>query len=403
MADLDEPLVTIENERTGERISNDTGLIAYSLDASFETPCDEFEVTIYDDADPRDLRRRWMPLDNVRIFVDDNVQLLGKIDETEGSGESSAELLLRGRDYLSDLVDGDADPTVRLTKQMDLGDALLEYARPFGYLGFLDSYNDRRNVVTGKNPHSGPPGKSFRNLKLEDFKGGPDQGAFETMNRIAARHSLTIQPTVDRRTLALIAPTYEQDPLYKLQRPGNIKRGHARRNWADVPTLTIATGRGASSGAKVARLRSEYPTFGDEAPTPRNAEIDRIALTEIRGAPRCVLFRPSKDIPFPSQNGFVYRPFYLEDKEARNQEQLDSIARRKLGDRLRRTLTYTCTMRGHTDPETGATYAIDTVAEVFDANEDVQENMWVMARRFSNSGGAPETVMELIRLGSWVL
>ena len=73
-----------------------------------------------------------------------------------------------------------------------------------------------------------------------------------------------------------------------------------------------------------------------------------------RGADQVFTRRANwKKIQYEAEDFVVYRPMFFEDKKARNKEQLERVARRELSRRMKDTLTYNCTLRGH---RPGVTY-----------------------------------------------
>jgi prophage tail gpP-like protein len=98
----------------------------------------------------------------------------------------------------------------------------------------------------------------------------------------------------------------------------------------------------------------------------------------------------------------VYKPLYFKDRDSRNQEQLDYSVRRMVAEKLRDTLVYTCTVRGHVDPVSGALWGTDTIAHVYDEVEDVGEPLWIHDRTLYNDGSGPRTDLTLFRPGSYL-
>lgn len=424
MTELAEHRLTVELESTGERTDK---IQSYRLSSNYLTPADEFEFVVYDNADPRSLRRKWQPLSRVKLYIDGEQQLLGRIDETEGDGESSTALRVKGRDYVGELVDGGADPSVRFTENMDLGDALLLLYRPFGIRTLFGNYNLTRNLLTGRIPHVGVPRNDFKQAKLQDFKIEPHQGAHEAGDRICARHGFLQRAAGTRDSLCIVEPQFGQEPLYNLERGKNVKTGHARRCYADIPTVTIATGRvgkkhkkqlnpdfdkvstvqKSGNVADVTLLPAliEFPSFGDLAPNELGTfdEVKRIALEPVSKLRSKRVDWKARTMPFESADDVLYRPLYFEDKDSRTDGQIERAVRRELSRRMKDVLTYTCQVRGHRELKSGAVFAIDTMAQVVDDIEDVNERMWIMERTFSNTGNGPETELKLILPGAIAL
>lgn len=381
---------------------------SYRINSNYLTPTDAWEVVVYDHADPRSLRRIFRPLRPVKIYLDGNLQAIGRIDSIEGTGTGETSLRVQGRDYVADLMDGGVDPALRVKKDQALDQLLLEAFKPWGITTVVSNFDASRNAMTGKVPFTGAPRKDFRPLKTEDFKPSDGEGAYEWVNKIVARHGATIQPSTRRNEICLAEPEYRQGPLYTLARPGNILGATAQRDWSDVPTVTSAKGRGAASGSSASPLAITARTFSEGSPSElyKNTEI-QFTITGPNSGVAVIeeLFDPKSkvavlyDSPAP-----CYRPMYYSDKDSKTRDQLEHGLRRMLSERLRKTLTYSCRLRGVVDQESGAVYAVDTMATVRDDVEDVDEDLWIMERTLTQSkGGGPMTELKLIRPGSVVL
>ena len=391
------------------------------------TPADEWEFVAYTNEEPATLRRKFRPLMRVKLYIDGELQVIGRIDETEGVGQSGSALSVKGRDYMAELVDAGADPSIKFTEGQDLGDALLSLFKPHGIRGLVGNWNLTRNLLTGRIPHIGVPRNDFTTAKIEDFTPKAGQGAYETGDKIVARHGFTIQMGGARHLLAIVEPMFAQDALYRLSRPGNVLRGSARRNYGDVPTVTIATGR-VKKKRKTARVDLfdrtaqvgadgvvqddvflpslvQFPSFGDLAPNELGTfgEVQRIALEPVSLLRQARVDWKARTMPFEAEDDVLYRPMYYADKDSKTDEQLQRGVRRELSRRMKDILTYRCTLRGHRDLASGAVYAIDTVATVHDEIDDVNQDMWILDRTFYNDGSGPKTDLQLILPGAIAL
>jgi len=404
-----QPKPTIEIEGVGTYAN----IESYRITSDYLTPTDEWEVTVYDNKDPASLRRIFRPKRPIKLYLDGNLQLVGRIDGHEGTGNGQRSLRIHGRDYLGDLVDAGVDPSLRIKKSESLGGALLLAFAPWGIDTSVGNFDAMRNATTGVNPYTGRgTARNIPDLTVEDSKPNLGQGAFEWGSALAARHGATIQPSTQRNEICLCEPQYDQDVLYQLIRArdqsGNIVSGTARVDWSDVPTVTIASGRAVASGKKAAGLSLELPSFSEGSPSElyKNQQI-QYTLTGPNSGVAVVekLYNPKEkvttlyDSPAP-----WYCPMFYEDRQSKNQDQLERGLRRMLSERLRKTLTYEAEIQGIYDKASGAIYGIDTIAHVVDEIEDVDENLWVFGRTLQqNPGSGPMTTLQLIRPGSFVL
>ncbi len=411
MAELREPTFTVEIEgfrRFGNNQEFGTNIKSYNIDSSYFVATDGWSFTVHDEDEPALLRRVFKPLQPVKIYIDDALQVVGRIDKTEGTGDGSA-LMVSGRDYIADLVDGSADPAVRFKKGVDIGDAILQVTRVFGVVSIFAGFSLTRDLLTGKQPFVGEA-RDFKEAKHDEFKVSYNQGAWQVIEKIAARHGFTIQPTQDRSSIALAEPQYGQPALYTLHRTidglnTNVLTGKATRDYSKVPSFTIAQGRGGRGGGKISGLNVFLPSFGEDAPTVlgRIDEVQRIVFSEDFRRPLMVLDRLKPGFELPPNAGLLYRPMYYQDTDSRNRDQLERGARRMIAERMRDTLTYRCTVRGHSDPQSGAIYAQDTIANIKDEIEDVDEVLWLQERTLRNDGSGPETDLVFIRPDSYLL
>ena len=97
------------------------------------------------------------------------------------------------------------------------------------------------------------------------------------------------------------------------------------------------------------------------------------------------------------------KPFFFCDDESTSQAHADAVAQFILGKAQRNAQTYEITVRGSSDPSTGAIYNCDTVAEINDENCGVSGAMWVESRTFRYGRGVNETTMKLIPANALLL
>jgi prophage tail gpP-like protein len=427
VSELDEHKLTVEIESTGERIQSGDAIQSYRLESDYLTPADAFQFTVYNDADPASLRRKFRPLMRVKLYIDGELQLLGRIDSIEGTGNSGSALLVKGRDYVAELVDGGADPAVKFTDKMDLGAALLLLWRPFGIRTLVGNFNLTRNLLTGRIPVVNFTPRDFHEAKLTDFTVRAGDGAFQAGDRLVSRHGFTIQQGGERGTLCIVEPMYGQEPLEELVRGENMMTGRAIRDYGDAPTVTITTGRvkasektrdatlfgrtaGVGQSAKptanqVLPALVQFPTFGELSPNELG-KFDEVKQTALE--PTSLLRQARVDpyastMPFEPQDDVLYRPLFVEDKDSRTDEQMERVARRELSRRVASCLSYRATMRGHRELKSRAVFTVDTMWTVKDAIEDVNQRMWVKSRSLYNDGSGPRSDIELILPGAIAL
>lgn len=383
------------------------GFQSYRINSNYTTPTDAWEFVVFSDDDAAGLRRKWRPWQPVRLYVSGACQVIGRIDRIMGTGTGNAALKVSGRDYMADLVDATMDPTFQLSQEMSLGEAILEIFKPWGITSVLSDGGLTRNIRTGKQPYKAVP-EDLDQVKLEDFKAEENQGVMEFANKLVARHGFTIQPGGSRDSILIVRPQYDQASLYDLARPGNILEGTADRNYTEVPTVTLGRGRAGGNKHQVGGTRSEFPTFSEGAPSRIGLLTEVQAITTADNSlavTRETRFDQKRGDPntIYGYNPPIYKPLFFRDKESRNGAQVERSVKRMLAEKLRDTLLYNVSTRGHTETKSQAVWSVDTIARVDDGVEDVHENLWVLDRTLSNEGtDGPRTDMICVRPESYV-
>jgi len=389
MADSERGLpLTVRFEKLGRETSR---IGSWFIDSAFLTSTDAFQFEYVEADDPTQLFG--LEGQPVALRLGEADQLVGRIDETE-IGDKGASITCDGRDYMADLVECNVDPLLTITDGMTLQAAAKLIASTSGINVVLGDSAVTRNVRTGVKARTGKAPADFLPLKLKDLKPEAEQGSYDLLNRIAARHGCTPQPTLKRNELNLVAPNYDQEPLYRLIRSrtqsgaNRIKSATARRSFARFPTYTIVRGQG--TGETQSEKAPENTTFAKDTAV-LNPETARVSLA-------------GRIKPSPHGNdadGYLYRLLYIHDKTAQTKTQVASAAFRAIYERMKDTLLYTATISGHADAESGAIWTIDTVVDVQDEITGVREKLWIHSRKlgYSEKGGA-ETTIQCWRLGA---
>lgn len=387
MSDLGLPL-TVRFDALGRETRS---IEDWSIDSHYLVSTDGFSFTYIDEN--RD-NLRGLECQPVTLIVGDAPQLVGRIDATER--EQAHAVKCDGRDYIADLVECHVDPKLQIKEGMTLQQAVQRACSPCGITIVLGDAAVVRDVRTGRRTgRSAPP--DFISLSVQDLRPDGEQGLYDYINRLVVRHGGTVQPTLSRNELLLQAPNYDQEPAAFLRRslkPGGtnrIKKASARRDFSSFPTYTVVRG--------LANETNE----NERAPKNSSALEDSASLTPETKA----VSVSGRRIPAAGgadADGKLYRLLSIRDRQARTPKQIASIGFRAVWDRLKDALTYRCTLSGHTDPDTGAIYGIDTIVDVQDEVSDVNERMWVYRRelRYTRGEGA-ETELECWRIGAYQL
>lgn len=401
MAQPDEtdPQLLVKLETSGRALTNIT---EYSLQSSFLTSTDGFEFTTY--AEDR-TKLQDLELEPVELLLNGNSQVIGRIDQSEIGGNGSA-VTFRGRDFVSDLVECNVDPTLKITQGMSLFEAITLAALPVGIDSIIsDDDIAMREIRCGVKGKKSSGDSGIKALTVEDLKPKPGEGIYEFCNRLCARFGVTIQPGNNRTTLVLAAPSYSQTPLYELQRTddpdksvaNNILDARVTRDYSSFPTYTLMNAKTGESGQAKKDVVKHFDmsilasAFSDE-------------MGRILGAHSVPGRRKPEPGIGPLPPSQLYRLLYLRDEESRTQEQLERAARRAISSRLKDTLRYSATLLGHQDPHSGALWAIDTMVRVSDSILGVNEDLWIESRTFKYSAGQGATTeIECWRPNSFVI
>lgn len=378
----------------------------YSLDAGFLTSTDGFDVDLFEE--DRSLLRN-LELQPVELLINGHSQLIGRIDQTDRGGDGTV-VSCRGRDYIADLVECHVDPSLRLAKDMALTAAIKLAAGPVGIAKVLNASEQvMRNVRTGRAITVSDHGPDLKPVKVEDYKPKPSEGIYEFLNRIVARHGITMQPGKAREEIVLAQPNYAQESAYKIERrigapsgANNVLSATASRDLSSFATFVLVTGKESPPGLTTKTIHSIIPIQGGFGFLPIRLEESTVSFPTPPNTPENALpiglpdtgallhkgrIRPEQG---PKTTPGLYRLHYLRDEDSRKQDQLDRAALRVMAEHLKETLRYEVTLRGHDDPETGRVFAVDTLIDVNDEVCDLSETLWIERRTFEydETGGA---------------
>lgn len=383
--------LTVSFELLG--IQETTRIQEWEISSGYLISTDGFSFKILPDNARPELRD--LELQPVELLVNGASQLKGRIDKTT-IGADGVAITCEGRDYLADLVECNVDPTFKVKESMTLGDAILSVCTPVGILFVLgDDEVGMQNVRSGFQIKRRKR-RSKKKAPLQDYQPRPTEGIYEFINRLAARHATTVQPAAERTGILLNAPDYDQEPAYTIHVTadkragvrGNVISATATRDYSRFPTFTLANGKQARTDDKPTPLTVTHDLLGENI----NEEIVRIITAGQVVAGRQL---PNKATLSAPQ---LYRLLHIEDIESRNLDQLEAAVNRAVAERLKDTLEYSVTLRGHTDPDTGAIYSVNTMVHVIDEIRGIDEPLWVAERTLKfDPGSGATTTMKLWR------
>lgn len=380
--------------------------ISYSIESDFSLGSDSFEFVLYDENRER-LRRQTTPWNIVSIYVNGHLQLNGRIDSRTGDG---SRVTIKGRDKLAEMIGSSISPSDKFTKGQDLAAAILSATLSYGINEVEPLGNNlMRSTQTGIPGFQKAPSKDYRTATVSETTSTPSGDVYSFIQSVVELKGFTIQPSISRFKLAICAPEYNQDPSYGFFRysgdnnfQNTILSGTVVEDWSKVPTVTSCKKKlGHGKGKHFVNAGSEQSTFGPDAFSPigKNPRIREVIYGKDFKESIAIehIWRP-KNEGVQDNITKMYRPLIIDSKEAKTQEELDNTLRRAIAERLKDTLVCEYTLPGHTDPNTGAIYAIDTTATVIDEPENVNEVLWIESRKLYKSDGGPTlTTVTLIR------
>jgi len=358
-----------------------TSITAWSIDSNYMTSTDGFEFTLYDENIEN---TRHLELQPVELIVNGQSRLIGRIDHTR-RGDDGLAITCMGRDFIGDILECNVDPLLKIKEGDELLNAITTAAGPAGINAVFDDDGAMRELRAGRKVKVRQKKPSKKKKKLNEYKPMPGQGMYEFLNKISAREGVTLQAGPNRNTLVISSPNYDQDPLYRIFRTrdqltgahNNIESAVADRDFSKMPTYVIVQGAYAKPGQKGDRFTQMFDMWSISARFV--SELGR-SLQDVTVSSRWV---PGQNPAEEVLRGALYRLLVIRDDDARSAEQIEKSAKRAIAERMKDTLEYRVTLKGHIAPDSGALYSQDTMIQVDDEIADLHEVLWVAGARLS--------------------
>jgi prophage tail gpP-like protein len=311
-----------------------------------------------------------------QLLVNGHPQMAGLIDSVEvEASRGGVAVSVTGRDMLSPCVDSNIDPRLAVRKEMgliELAQLVLveQFDLPITIFGEEADADTSRSMAVGRRlVGKAKKGKKSPKDPLKDLRPHANEGGFAYLMRFAHRVGHHVWSIPDGSGVILGKPSYEQEAACELMRKRgihnsgtNIEKGRVASNNTAVPSDVYVWGKGTKPGPKSNPIGYAH---NDSAP--------------------------------------YFKPFYVTDEESSSKEHCDTVARYVMGKALRNSLTYNCTVRGLSDPMTGAIYNVDTVIDVTDEHCGINGPMWVESRIFRKSRAGTFTDLKLIPTNSLLM
>lgn len=393
---LDDPKFEVVLDKTGRSLS----VSEYTLSSSFLEPTDSFSFRYYSE-NWDDLRG--LEMQPVTLRINDRPQVIGRIEKTTRGNQGSS-VFCEGRDYIAELIECNVDPKFILKSGTPLLTAIINLCAPCGIVG-AQAPSARIDARTGLPGAGVAEMHQLTKKEVSDLKLKSGRGIYEVSEELLARFGLTLQPILSRSGICIQPPSYDKPSVGRIVRTRGgtssnlVISGEASRDYSSLPTHCLLTGKqGAPVEKGGTRGTIARWNLADEL-TDSPAEVKSILREAIASGRR----EPNEVGQIPGGN--LYRLLYHQDDQiGKTQEQLVNAQYRAIAERMKNTLTYTCTVRGHVNPATGYTWANDTMLDIDDDMADVHEPLWCHKVMFKNSiEEGPTTAMEFLRPWSYVV
>ena len=354
-----------------------------TIEDSFLDPCQTMRLRVGVDETRFGLVNRLRKGSQFQVQVNGAPQLSGFIDAVSiDSSHSGTSVEVAGRDILSPVVDSHVDRKLAVPKGVTLrGLARLVFQEQFALpvifgRGLADLADSDAAAIAARNQAVGKPVAARPRAKrkrptdpMKDVRPRPNEGGYQYFSRFAHRVGYHAWAQPDGQGVILGAPCYDQDAIGELV---NLRGGYGAGN-----TIERSSIRSDNTA-----VPSHVYVYGKSSKPGDKSTILGYAVNE--------------SAPF-------FKPFYVTDEESDDKDHADAYARFLLGKALRTASVYQVTVRGFSDPKTGAIYNVDTVLNVTDEVCGVDGPMWVERRVFRKSRGGTFTDLTLIPADSLLL
>ena len=410
------PTLSIEFEETG-RVW--TQIESFTIDDDFTVEADAWSAVVKHN-DPKELRRIFLPLSRVRLYLGDKLQLVGRIKKTQGV-RGSTSLRIEGYDYFADLVAPGVDPSVSIVNTMTLRDALLEGLRPHGITEIETSLDEvvsrkmgnatieveddrlargleRFFPAYGQRVATLIPESTFKQVPVvEEVSAAQPQGQaglLDWAQGLCSRFHATLQPGSKRSAVAVVAPDYSKKAVFEFRRPdGNVQDAFALRDWEQPPSVSEFRAKFVDEQMRTRDAWHQISLV--DTPLGQLDEVKRI-LANARAVPGRLKRTEKGDADS------WYCPIYFKDTKSRKFSELESATQQSLSEKTQNTLVYQCDLRSFFDESSGLIFTTNVLANVIDDIEDVEETLWIKKRSLGHHGGDFAT-LTLIRPASYIL
>jgi prophage tail gpP-like protein len=312
---------------------------------------------------------------------------------------------------------GSVDPDViqlHSPTDVQVSDFILNVMRPYGFDTIITDTAASVNALTGVEVRGRKPATDASKLKHQDAQAQDGETAYACCAKVFSHLGVCMRLSVDG-TLLVQAPDYVQPPLYSLVQGtgvGDRFMGEIEitdSNDEQFSEVVVRGNRVASSSSDLTARPAGFIRAIDVLPAnPTGSFIDPNSLIPVGGSKQTTTTVAAAQALAGSRAIYrstpaPFKPKNRRDKQARDNARCLSKAKELLGRTAWRAFHVKASVNGFVS-QTGAVWAVDTVASVKIDAYGLNENMWIMSREFHLDGtGGTKTMLTLIPLGSLLL
>jgi len=384
---------------------------SYSVTNIFTKPTGEFAFTIGDgETDFNDILQDGM---KVQITINDKVQFTGyieKITEEASAVGSGTVFKYQGRDTMARVVVGGMDPSVQFSTGLTLEKITkkcLDSVPEIGSYKLYYSDDVNFNIITGTTRAPDPEEPEATKGQMKQLKPHYDEGIWKFLDRTYKRFGFMMWAAVDGSGYVIGRPNFTTNPtntitLLKdpLNNTNNVKYARVVTDTTDQPSVICIKGTGNVED-------------GDYF-TPNIVMVNELIGLDLNGIPtsgvQAIIDRykakKAKILPFRSEltpvrkifaKNLTTAPLYLkDDEECGSMAELEKFCRREMAIRQQKIFEATYVVEGHT--QNGIPWMVNTMVNVKDEKNGLDEKLWVLERTFNKSvSEGTTTTLKLIK------
>ena len=278
--------------------------------------------------------------------------------------------------------EGSVDPDLEVSTQTDtpVSIVILKALAAYGFDRISTDGTEDRSALTGLTIKGGRLPFPVETLKHQQAKAQEGQTAYQFAATIFSRLGVCLRMKADGQLL-ISAPDYDQQPSYTLvQDPTRRKQG----DYFIGDIHIHDTNEGQFSECRVRGERDENNPDVTQTARPEYT----VKATDLNAK------RPAYSADVAAAG---YKPSIMRDKNARDVKRCKNVGTLALGLKAKDAFT----IEGEVDgfrAQTGAMWQVNTTANVYVAEEEIDEKMWILERTFTQdrSGGQRTKVKVLV-------